>query len=302
MATDARISTALPSHPKTKKLVRQLGGQAGWSLVCLILWAAANRSDGDLTGMSDEDIELASDWDGEEGQFVAALRRIRFIDGAEGESRVHDWTEHQPWASGAEARSFKGKWNAIKKHHGEAEADRQVPEYAAIRHANAKPPMPPAPTQDASSNGAAAPQDAPSPAPIPTPSPSPSPTPPSEAPAPRASRQAPRGMAVTVEVRDWVAEKGLRVDVDAEFEKFRDHTFKTAITDWPGALRNWLRRAAEGGQYGPQARASPQRQPTAAEQRAMQAVPSIAAPHLRQQPKATQFVEEVPYESPLALG
>lgn len=83
----------------------------------------------------------------------------------------------------------------------------------------------------------------------------------------RASRQAPRGMVLTVEIRDWVAEKGLRVDVDAEFEKFRDHTFKTAMTDWPGALRNWLRRASEGGSYGPQARASPPSKQTALEAR-----------------------------------
>ena len=277
MATDARISTALPSHPKTKKLVRLLGAEAGWSLVVLILWAAANRSDGDLTGMDDEDIELAADWDGEAGAFIAALRRIRFVDGAEGESRVHDWTEHQPWASGAEARSLKGKWNAIKKHHGEAEADRQVPEYAAIRQQAAS--KKPAEDQDAASTadskGAAGDVDAPSPAPSPTPSPTPSPSPspplppapPPELPAVRASRQAPRAMAVTVELREWVAEKGLRVDVDAEFEKFRDHTFKTAITDWPGALRNWLRRAAEGGQYGIQPRASPPSKQTALESR-----------------------------------
>lgn len=187
MASDARISTALPSHPKTKKLVRLLGGQAGWSLVCLILWAAANRSDGDLAGMSDEDIELASDWDGEEGQFIAALRRVRFVDGDELQSRIHDWTEHQPWASGAEARSLKGRWNAVKKHHGEAEADRQVPEYASIRHASAKKT---ACTQDAASTHAAQEQDAPIPAPYPTPYPTPTEEmqPAAAAPSPRAKQ------------------------------------------------------------------------------------------------------------------
>ncbi len=48
MATDARISTGLPGHPKAKKLMRRLGQAAGWNLVCLILWTAANRSDGDV--------------------------------------------------------------------------------------------------------------------------------------------------------------------------------------------------------------------------------------------------------------
>ena len=157
MATDARISTALPSHPKTKKLVRQLGPEAGWSLVCLILWAAANRSDGDLAGMSDEDIELAADWDGEAGKFMEALRRTRFVDGDEFEVEIHDWTEHQPWAAGSEARSLKAKWNAVKRHHGEHAADRAVPEYAAMRQAHSKPD---AQGQHASSTGAAADQHA----------------------------------------------------------------------------------------------------------------------------------------------
>ena len=35
------------------------------------------------------------------------------------------------------------------------------------------------------------------------------------------------------------------VDIDRETAKFRDHTFKTALSDWRGAWRNWVRRAAE---------------------------------------------------------
>jgi len=44
MSQDARISVGLPGHPKTKKLIKRLGQAAAWNLVCLILWAAANRS------------------------------------------------------------------------------------------------------------------------------------------------------------------------------------------------------------------------------------------------------------------
>lgn len=299
MATDARFSTALPSHPKTKKLVRQLGGQAGWSLVVLILWAAANRSDGDLSGMSDEDIELASDWDGDEGQFIAALRRIRFVDGAEGETRIHDWTEHQPWASGAEARSLKGKWNAIKKHHGEAEADRQVPEYAAIRHASAKPA---ACTQDASSTGVAAQQHAPSPAPIPAPSP----TPTFEG---SRKRSPPIPAPADVDPQVWADWLKLRKDKDASVtttvvEGARKEAAKAGMS-FEDFLREWCVRGTQGLKaewLEPHKRAGPAgRTPTAAEARALQAVPSIAAPHLRQS-QPLQFVEEVSHESPLALG
>lgn len=56
---DARISVGLPSHPKTKKLIKKAGTDAAWRLVCLFLWVAQNHSDGNLDGLSSEDIELA---------------------------------------------------------------------------------------------------------------------------------------------------------------------------------------------------------------------------------------------------
>lgn len=133
MATDARLAVSLPSHPKTKKLIKRLGQAAAWNLVCLILWTAGNRSDGSLAGMSVEDIELAADWAGEEGAFVKAMIDVRFLDEEDGQFSMHDWHEHNPWASGAELRSAKARWNAAKRHHGAAEADRLVPEYAATK-------------------------------------------------------------------------------------------------------------------------------------------------------------------------
>ena len=76
---DARLSVALPSHPKTKKLIKRLGQAAAWNFVCLVLWTAANRSEGSLSGMSVEDIELASDWSGDDGVFVSTLKDVGFI-------------------------------------------------------------------------------------------------------------------------------------------------------------------------------------------------------------------------------
>ncbi len=99
MAEDARISTALPAHPKTRKLRKRLGPTSCWSLICLFLWVAANRWTGDLTGLSDEDIELAAEWDGEPGAFVRALVEVGFLDGEALKFTVHDWHEHNPWAA-----------------------------------------------------------------------------------------------------------------------------------------------------------------------------------------------------------
>lgn len=163
MAVDARIAVGLPQHPKTKKLIKRLGQAAAWNLVCLILWAAQNRSDGNLSGMSVEDIELAADWIGEEGAFVKALTEVKFLDAEQDAFVLHDWHEHNPWAAGADMRSAKARWNAAKRHHGVAEADRLVPEYAAVRNA----------TSNAGSKPAAEDQQASGNAPFPSPSPTP---------------------------------------------------------------------------------------------------------------------------------
>lgn len=130
MATDARLDVGLATHPKTKKLVRRLGGDGAWRLVCLFLWCAANRPNGNLTGLSDEDIELAVDWPGAEGEFVAALRDVGFLDGDELNSEIHDWAEHNPWVSDSEARSEKARWAALCKRYGRSGAAQRMPEYA----------------------------------------------------------------------------------------------------------------------------------------------------------------------------
>lgn len=127
---DARIAVGLPAHPKTKKLIRWLGQDAAWKLVCLFLWVSANRPDGDLSGLSDEDIELSVDWEREEGLFVEALKIVGFLDGTDGNYRIHDWAEHNPWAASSEARSEQSKWAALCKRHGKARAAELMPDYA----------------------------------------------------------------------------------------------------------------------------------------------------------------------------
>ncbi|HTR22720.1 MAG TPA: hypothetical protein VMI10_01960 [Terriglobales bacterium] len=99
MSDDARISCALPRHPKLIKLERRLGAQGCWSLVKLFLWVSENRPDGSLEGLTDEDIEIAAGWNGDNGAFVGPLSEVRFIDGESGSYRVHDWAEHNPWAA-----------------------------------------------------------------------------------------------------------------------------------------------------------------------------------------------------------
>jgi hypothetical protein len=59
----------------------------------------------------------------------------------------------------------------------------------------------------------------------------------------RASRKCPESFVVTDDMRQWAAIECPGVNVDRETEKLRDHTFKTARSNWPGVWRNWLREA-----------------------------------------------------------
>lgn len=239
MVADARISTGLPGHPKTKKLIKRLGSGAAWNLVCLFLWAADNRSDGDLSGLSDEDIELCVDWSGQDGAFVGALRDVGFVDGAEGELQIHDWMEHNPWAAGAEMRSAKARWNAAKRHHGIAEADRLVPEYAAIRIA----------ASNASSTTPAEAKQEDGNAPSPSPSPSNRNeihTPDGDAPAPKPKRAIktpiPDDFGVTERVAKWAVQRGfdrLEDHMDSFRRKAKANNY--AYADWESAFMEAVR-------------------------------------------------------------
>jgi hypothetical protein len=182
VTVDVRINVGLPAHPKTKKLIKRLGTDAAWRLVCLFAWVAANRTDGDLSGLSVEDVELCVDWPGDEGAFVKALVEVGFIDGDDGAFRMHDWEEHNPWAFGSDARSEKARWLATVKHHGKEEAARVMPEYAS-RMAGKKPAegnpatsMRAAVLDSATSMRVAESSSAPLPLPLPLPLPSPSPS------------------------------------------------------------------------------------------------------------------------------
>lgn len=129
---DARLRTSFATHPKTTKLIRRCGPGGAWGLVCLVLHAREYCSDGDLSGMTDEDIEIAAQWPADRaGELVRALVDIRFLDGSVCEYRLHDWADHQPWAVGSDDRSERATWAALVRRHGRAGAGQQRPDLAA---------------------------------------------------------------------------------------------------------------------------------------------------------------------------
>lgn len=270
---DARISVGLPAHPKTKKLIRRLKSDgAAWRLVCLFLWAAANKPDGDLSGMTAEDIELAVDWPGADGDFVTALIDVGFIDGEEGAFFIHDWTVHNPWAAGAEARSEKSRWAGLCKQHGRQKAAEMMPEYAARLPDSAS--GTPKEVPDSASGTPLADSGSAPFLSFPSPYQSQQPiseqaveveTSPPAAPSATAKRGSrlpadwqlpkPWGEWAMQEKPAWAAD-----DVRRCSEKFRDHWLAKSgqgatKVDWQATWRNWVRNEGDP----PLARASPSR-------------------------------------------
>lgn len=162
----------LPNHPKTKRLLRLLGPSGPWHLIKLWCWAGSSATSGLLAGKSDDDIELAVDWPGEPGEFIAALVKVRFLDGHEFARELHDWRDHNAWIASHRDRSEKSQFAAICKHHSRAYAEAAMPEYSAKLRARS-------PTLDdfesggipASGMPVAESGNAPSPVPVPVPVP-----------------------------------------------------------------------------------------------------------------------------------
>jgi hypothetical protein len=105
MNSDIRLSVGFFDHPKTIRLMRQLGHEGVIALMRLWLWAAQNRPSGILAGMDEEDIEIAARWDGDQGAFNAVATAVKFLDCIDGVYHIHDWREHNAWQSAAESRS-----------------------------------------------------------------------------------------------------------------------------------------------------------------------------------------------------
>ena len=62
---------------------------------------------------------------------------------------------------------------------------------------------------------------------------------------PRSVKRCPESFDPGDELRAWALTDAPRADFNRELAKFRDHTFKTAHSDWSAAFRNWLRRASD---------------------------------------------------------
>ncbi len=110
MADDIRIAIDTDQNPKVRRLVKELGGAAGWGLVGVWLYTARHRPKGILTGILRDEIEGLIGWRGKRGRLIGALERHGFIEWNEdGDAVIHDWPKHQPWIYHSEERSERAR-------------------------------------------------------------------------------------------------------------------------------------------------------------------------------------------------
>lgn len=114
---DIRIDVEFFTHPKTVKLERRLGLEAVKALMVLWTWAARNRPDGDLSGLENEDIEIAAGWTGEVNKLASTLNALGWLDGEPGTLRLHEWQEHNPWVAEMQSRSDKARLSRMAQTH-----------------------------------------------------------------------------------------------------------------------------------------------------------------------------------------
>jgi hypothetical protein len=119
MPDDFRVSAGFFDHPKTRKLEYRAGEVA--TLCFLRLWkfcaVTPGRCSGDLSGMDIEDVEIASGWKGDAGEFVKALVGVGYLDGDEGGWSIHDFEEHQPFVASGTRRSENARFASLTRWH-----------------------------------------------------------------------------------------------------------------------------------------------------------------------------------------
>lgn len=113
---DIRLHVTFFQSPKTRRLMQQLGPIAVVCLIRLWIWTAMNRQSGTLSGIAESEIEVISEWTGDNGAFVGALIEIGFLVRRKDVFRIKSWSKYQPWIVKAPQRSAKARRAANARH------------------------------------------------------------------------------------------------------------------------------------------------------------------------------------------
>lgn len=117
---DIRIKTTMLQHPKVQKLKRKLGADGVLGFISLLCFCGEYKTDGQLSGMDNDDIAIASGYNGDTDEYVDTLLSLHLLDNNCDVIAIHDWHEHNPYVSGSGDRSEQARkaantrWNKDK--------------------------------------------------------------------------------------------------------------------------------------------------------------------------------------------
>lgn len=119
--TDFRVDSSWRTHPKRKKLLRRVGPGAVLALEDLWSFCADNRSDGRLTELELDDLELLVEEARPEvstAELIDAWVGLRLLEhGEDGVLQVHDWADWQPFVVSGPLREAASKAAALTRWH-----------------------------------------------------------------------------------------------------------------------------------------------------------------------------------------
>ena len=113
MNTDIRISVALLSNRKIKRLIRRKGREGFYNLIALWVYAGVHCPTGIFEGMDKEDLMDAAETTDE--CFVDLLLELNLLEHKNGSYQIRNWRKHNGYAATAEERSQKARDAANKR-------------------------------------------------------------------------------------------------------------------------------------------------------------------------------------------
>lgn len=117
MNEDFRVKISFVRNIKTHKMIMEYGEGSVFWLLKIWAYASENCTNGVFEGFTDEDIESLVNLPMEiRGKFVKSLNNIGFMDCIDGTYSLHDWEEHNPWASQEDTRKDLYRLNSLSRH------------------------------------------------------------------------------------------------------------------------------------------------------------------------------------------
>jgi hypothetical protein len=255
-----RLWHDMPTDPKWRtiaKLSRQRIGDVIAVYTHILVAASTATERGRTQSFNCEDVASALDLETPDVMAIVDAMQSRVLDG----NRVAGWDKRQPAREDGSAERSRA-WREEQKAKNEAppkEGERTRTQAERTR------------TQDTEKDKEEEKKDPPA------------------SRGPRASRKCPEQFEVSDSLREWASANTPGADLGRETDAFRDHTFRASITDWDGAWRNWMRKAAERAPKARQADSVESFQQRAARERMQQMSPRLAA----KAPGAQPFAEVI---------